>query len=629
MNDSSEPYLTVPGSVPPEGPLFMTGNEYIALPQIEKNGNIISANVLRLDCQGLLEFCGSADNPLLSPFLQVEEKSIDPGNRAEWNYEMDWLPGFCLSGEEWTLKGEIVCPPGQKGFFYHLSLANRGNRSLRIKLGWKVCWTTFNYLIFSSRPVEGSRRLEYNNWTNSLVLEAAAGLPMAALALAVEPQVEWHQIEEKDCYQASCAAEVAAGGCFTATLYGAVNLEANGAGTTTVDLRRRGVENLKLYTLQWLESRCQISENGELDSLLNKNLFFSYFYSTARSLDSEEVVFLTSRSPRYYVSGAFWSRDALLWSFPAVMMVDPGAARELLLTVFRRHLRNCGDHAHYLNGTLLYPGFELDQLCAYLLALRHYLTESGYYALLENQKISEGLTLLAEKALDLFDPEVGLYSTFLDPSDDPVRYPYLTYDNAILQCSFRFLGHLQAGNHWEHKADFAILAAELQQAIYENCIVKGPFGVMFAWSVDGKGRFTLYDNPPGSLQLLAHYGFCSPDETVFKNTVRWIRSTNNKYFHSGAPFEEAGSRHAGNPWPLAACNDLLACKAGGLDFLKRSAMDNGFFCETVDPQTGKVSTGAAFASGAGFLAFALANRHGKEECPEESENEGDKEQPED
>ena len=32
---------------------------------------------------------------------------------------------------------------------------------------------------------------------------------------------------------------------------------------------------------------------------------------------------------------------------------------------------------------------------------------------------------------------------------------------------------------------------------------------MFAWAVDGAGRFQLYDNPPGSLQLLAFYGFCS------------------------------------------------------------------------------------------------------------------------
>jgi uncharacterized protein len=66
-----------------------------------------------------------------------------------------------------------------------------------------------------------------------------------------------------------------------------------------------------------------------------------------------------------------------------------------------------------------------------------------------------------------------------------------------------------------------------------------------------------------------------------------------------------GSLHSGNPWPLGACNDLLALNVSALDFLKRVKMDNGFFCETVDPETGTVSTGAAFASAAGFLAYAL------------------------
>ncbi|MDZ4133883.1 MAG: hypothetical protein U1E11_12210, partial [Dethiobacteria bacterium] len=64
----------------------------------------------------------------------------------------------------------------------------------------------------------------------------------------------------------------------------------------------------------------------------------------------------------------------------------------------------------------------------------------------------------------------------------------------------------------------------------------------------------------------------------------------------------------------AACNDLLACNSGALDFLTRAEMDNGFFCETVKPDTGQVSTGAAFASAAGFLAYALKISDAKDNC---------------
>jgi len=58
-------------------------------------------------------------------------------------------------------------------------------------------------------------------------------------------------------------------------------------------------------------------------------------------------------------------------------------------------------------------------------------------------------------------------------------------------------------------------------------------------------------------------------------------------------------------------NDLLALNKSAYFFLSRAKMDNGFMCETIDPVTGNVTTGPAFASAAGFLSFALWHRYGK------------------
>jgi len=149
------------------------------------------------------------------------------------------------------------------------------------------------------------------------------------------------------------------------------------------------------------------------------------------------------------------------------------------------------------------------------------------------------------------------------------------------------------------------LAAQLKEAICKHGVVKGPFGRMFAWAVNGQGEYQLYDNPPGSLQLLAYYGFCAKNDEEYTNTVKWIRSRHNPYFHTQGPLVEAGSLHAGNPWPLSAANDLLALNKGAFDFLSRARMDNGFACETVHPIKGHASTGLAFASAAGFLAHAI------------------------
>lgn len=605
----TEILLTVPEEIITPDQLYLTGNEYLALPHISPGAGIVSFNTLRLDQKGGLEFSGSEQKPLLEPVIYINDKKVELADQLDWHYQLNWIPAFSFNKKGgWSVEGEIFAPPGFKGACYRLTFSNNSDQSLALKLGWQGWWESFNYLVFNRRPVRDSRNIFFDRWTGSLILEASAGLPLAALALAAEPAAKWDYNPEGGAFSAISDVNLGPGKQYEIKIYTAVNLDADGAGTTAIDLRRRGMHALKELTGQWLESRQFSLEDKELAPLLNRNFFFCYFYSLARSLDSEELIPVTSRSPRYYVSSAFWSRDTFLWSFPAIMASDPDTARELLLNVYRHHIKNAGEHAHYINGTVLYPGFELDELTAFFLALKQYLDGSADNSILDENLIREGLNILVDKAFERFDPQSGLYSTFLSPSDDPVSYPYLTYNNALLQRAFFFLSQLQARELWAHKSDFAILSRELLQAVYDHCMVQGPFGIMFAWAVDGKGRFILYDNPPGSLQLLAHYGFCSIEDTVFKNTVRWIRSSNNKYFHQGSNFEETGSMHAENPWPMGACNDLLACNAGAVDFLSRAEMDNGFFCESIHPETGRVSTGAAFASGAGFLAWAIKEK---------------------
>lgn len=595
--------------------ISLTGNEYLSLPEIGRDGGIRSVNLLHMGARGLLEFRGSGKDPLLQPSVNIGGEELLGDAQLSWSYRQDWIPHFTArSAGRYLIEGDIFAPPGHRGCCFRLCLTNLSPAPFTVEMGWQGCWGEFSHLVFSRRPIRGERAVNYDRWTGSLLLEARSGLPLASLAMALSPESErepgWtvsagQGENENIFFRSRSRAEVIPEDSMTVTLYLSVNLESDGAGTTAVDLRRRGVDALAEETERWLENRRIKLVDGALDALLNRNLFFNYFYALGRALDDDSLVPLTSRSPRYYVSAAYWSRDTLLWSFPGLLLVDRSISRELLLTIFARHLDRAGEHAHYINGALLYPGFELDQLAAHFLALKRYEEVTGDLTLLDEGAISHGLNRLVEKALDQFDPGSGLYRTFLDPSDDPVLYPFLIYDNALLQCAFTYLAALQIAGRWEHPEDFAGISDALRQTIYRDGTVKGPHGQMFAWAVDGKGRFQLYDNPPGSLQLLAFYGFCSHEEPLFRNTVRWIRSADNPLFHHGCPFEGAGSLHAPNPWPLSACNDILALNESGLDCLRPAPMDSGFCCETVDPLTGEAATGAAFASAAGFLAHAL------------------------
>ena len=100
---------------------------------------------------------------------------------------------------------------------------------------------------------------------------------------------------------------------------------------------------------------------------------------------------MTSRSPRYYVSAAYWDRDSLLWAFPAILMADAAYAREILTYVFTRQIRNVGIHSRYIDGTVLEPGFELDELCAPVIALTRYTETTKDETLICEPFVKQGL----------------------------------------------------------------------------------------------------------------------------------------------------------------------------------------------------------------------------------------------
>lgn len=161
-------------------------------------------------------------------------------------------------------------------------------------------------------------------------------------------------------------------------------------------------------TRTWLqERRVTFNDDAKLTQLYNTNLFFCMFFSTGITLDTEELVLVTSRSPRYYVSAAYWDRDSLLWSFPAILDADPERAKEMLSYVFGRQRRNFGIHSRYIDGTVLEPGFELDELVAPLLALERYINKTGEKSILNDSDIVQGISLILESVCGSMKPHLA------------------------------------------------------------------------------------------------------------------------------------------------------------------------------------------------------------------------------
>lgn len=241
-----------------------------------------------------------------------------------------------------------------------------------------------------------------------------------------------------------------------------------------------------------------------LERILNENLFFNYFFAVGKDMESDRYIALTSRIPRYYVSGAFWERDSFLWSFPAIKIVDRELYSRLCRDMILMHAKNAGDHAHYIDGTVLYPGFELDEAASYFILLK------------DVQDIDDDLL----RALDTvfmrieeeYDPETGLYGTFLMPSDDPSEFPLVTIDNVILWRGLQNLLGVYEKLSYTGRTDLVKKRIEgISQGIYKHLVKEVDGRSIFAWSGDGKGNHSLYNDPPGNLGLCIITGLLIPE----------------------------------------------------------------------------------------------------------------------
>ncbi|MGE5553636.1 MAG: glycoside hydrolase family 125 protein [Betaproteobacteria bacterium] len=428
-----------------------------------------------------------------------------------------------------------------------------------------------------------------------------------------------------------------------------VGTEGDGARLALVDLRRRGAAALSEAARRDLSQatrraklnpsrvRKLLVARGEpadpaavdeatarLTALCHRNLHFNRYFAAGRALDTGRLVLVTSRSPDYYVKGAFWARDAFLWSFPALLLADPKLAREALILGLTRYVDYGPFHACYLDGRSLYPGFELDELAAPLWAFDHYLAMTSDTSLWEEPGVEAGLRLilhrfwtLAEQApegeRDGLEGELRplcdeglLLPTFLDPTDDPTFHPYLTYTNVLAWRALTGFAHRAKGHRrWEEDRQRALRMAEALRRGVERHLVYGQEPhKSFAMATSGSGDPVTGDNPAGSLALLAYFGFCDQSNPIFRRTLMGLDSPGNPFYFPGS-FGGRGNRHAPFPWVIARAADLVAGDHSALGFFLRAPLDDGLACEAVDPRTGAAKTGAAFAAAGGWLAWCL------------------------
>ena len=580
-----------------------TGNEMISLPKINENtAGIEDFTYLSMQHKGLIEVRGSETTPLIQPFLSIKGKEVTITD-LKWNREHYWIPSLTAKADNHIVQMTILTPVGERGFAIKLSIT--GAEDAQIIWGLKGCWESSWHCINMDKPLDGKTYCYYSGWNENLIFDFRCGAPVFAFAptCAKKTQVEHTQTENAISYTISRTDDIQKGKTSELIIYWGIGYEEVAAATSAKEILRRGWDWEYEHTATWLDKRTYQMSTPKLTEIYNTNLFFCLFYATGITMDTEELVCATSRGTRYYVSAAYWDRDVLLWAYPSILDADHELAEQVLHYIFGRQRRNIGIHSHYIDGTVLEPGFELDELMAPIVALEAYVNQTGNTEILEDGNIQKGISQILKTLDAMRHPEIALYETFLQPTDDEIVYPYLTYDNMLVWRSLKALAKMYPNKY----ASKTLIADEVKEAIYKHCVFyddsNKPY---FAWSVDLKGQHNIYDEPPGSLQLLPYYGFCEKTDDIWCNTVSIIRSPAYEYSFANFPIAEIGCAHAPYPWILSLCNSLISGHSEqAFKELELIEMDNGIACESVDPVKGTCTTGAAFATCAGFLSHSM------------------------
>ena len=330
---------------------LVTGNEYVSLPTIrQRDGAIESLSFLHMGAKGMIELCGSSDKPLIAPFAEINGLSLPEGG-LRWKRLNSWVPQFEAEYGGCKLEGTLLAPIGERGFGYRLVL-NAGADGVGYKLGVNGCWAEALHSVNESKPIATEKHVYASGWNHSFVMDMRPGLSLFAFApIFTEDRTtcdvqDWFEKRgDQVCFGLELHGRLEPGESKELCIWFGLGFEEVAASTSAKEMLRQGYEAELQKTLDWLAKRERTVGDEKLDETLNLNMFFSYFFGGGLTLDTEEFVLVTSRSPRYYVSAAYWDRDSLLWSFPSILMADSETAAEMLRYVFTRQIRNIGSTA--------------------------------------------------------------------------------------------------------------------------------------------------------------------------------------------------------------------------------------------------------------------------------------------
>jgi len=578
----------------PAIPWQLTGNHWLSLPCIHPaDASVHAIGVLHRGARASLEFAGDpgfvhgAGSPLLRPLLEIDGEPQPLADlELAWERAADWLPTFTATARDVVLRGTLFAPHGREadiaGAVIALAVENRGGAARRIALSLEGTLGHRQLRVRTPRAADDAHRVS-EAADRVLVLEGSAQPALAALAIGADGDARV-TIEAGARPRFSLRREltVPAGESASTAFYISAGPERDGAEATAAVMRRRGWSELLARTRDALMAMEQTVGHDGIDRVINRNLFFAYFFAAGRALDDAHFYLVRSRAPWNGRGITVTDWESLAWTLPAIQLADAPFARELLMRAGELHGYAPGNGTHYMDGTLFEPGFSLEGVAAFALAVDRYIRETGDDEVVEEPIVADTLYNAWEDLGARRDEHVPLFRTEVSLSGAPAPHPYPLHGNAVaaqaLEMFRRTLDEETARSVQDPEA--------VRAALRRHFAVERDGKVVFASSIDLQGAHDLAEDAHASAYWLPLYDAVERHDSVYRRTVR------------------AAVDAPGAPIPLArSCARLVGPEsAAALQWLRRAPLDNGLAAEFVDAG-GRALGNGGDAALAGLVAW--------------------------
>jgi hypothetical protein len=578
---------TVPQTALPNVPWQLTGNHWLAIPCIHPaDGSIHAIGVVHRGARAAVEFAGGAGfidgsaPALLKPIVEIDGQAHDlAGGAMAWERALEWLPTFTCTIGDVVVRGTVFAPYGRDadlaGAVYAIALESRGAaRSVRVRLEGTLGHRQLR--VRTARPAD-DQSLVSRGSAGHVLLEGSAQPGLAALAVSADEDAEI--VHDGTRFSLARTLSLAAGGRADVAFFVAAGPERDGAEATVAVLRRRGWRALLAGTRDALQQLEQSTGSEGIDRLINRNLLFAYFFAVARALDDAHYYLVRTRAPWHGAGVTVRDWDALMWTLPAVQLADGALARELLLRMCELHGYAPGRGVHYLDGTLFEPGFSLEGVAAYPIAIDRYARDTGDSAIVDEPVIGDTLYLAHEDLQDRRDRRYSLYSTEVTPANTPVEHPFTLHANAAVAQALEILRRTLDEETSRSVEDAAAVRAAIRRHFAPE---REPKGTLRA-SIDLVGNASADDEPSASAVWLPLYEALDRNDSLYRRTVKALPR------ERGALLREIGR--------------LLGPDGEAeLRWLRHAPLHGGVAAESVD-EAGVATANAGDASLSGLLAW--------------------------